>query len=105
MSKELARTSVARRRKGYVEGNTIIFPTALREAIPDLPTCAGRVLMLDSINGDASNSALFGPGVQLKLLAKETGRLAGEFTVLIHLQPEAALALDETLRKLASRTW
>jgi hypothetical protein len=102
MSKELTRTNVARRRWTFEMGNTIGFPTALRDAIPDLPTSVGRVLRLDSINGDASDNQLFGPRVHLKLLAKETGKLTGEFTIRIDLDPKAALALAETLTKLAA---
>jgi hypothetical protein len=99
MSRELTRTTPARRRR-FLETNTIAFPRSLREAIPDL--CDGRVLQLDSINGDASDSA-FGPRVHLKLVAKETGKLTGEFTVRIDLDPGAARALAETLAKLAER--
>jgi len=100
MSSELTRTNVARRRWSF-ETNTIAFPTALRDAIPDLPTCAGRVLKLDSISGDASDSSLFGPRVRLNLVAQETGKLTGEYTVRIDLDPKAALALAETLTRLA----
>jgi hypothetical protein len=105
MSKQLTRTNVTPRRRWTFEmGNTIGFPTALRDAIPDLPTSVGRVLKLDSINADATDSQLFGPRVHLKLLAKETGKLTGEFTVRIDLDPKAALALAETLTKLAAKT-
>jgi hypothetical protein len=100
MSTELTRTNVARRRWSF-ETNTIAFPTSLREAIPDLPTCAGRVLKLDSANGEATDTALFGRRVHLNLIAKETGKLTGEYTVRIDLDPKAALALAETLTKLA----
>ena len=100
VSKELTRTKLARRRRS-LETNTIAFPRALRDAIPDL--CDGRVLKLDSINGDATDSA-FGPRVHLKLVAKETGKLSGEFTVLVDLEPGAARALADTLAKLAGRT-
>jgi hypothetical protein len=100
MSSELTRTNVARRRWSF-ETNTIAFPTALRDAIPDLPTCAGRVLKLDSISGDASDSSLFGPRVRLNLVAQETGKLTGEYNVRIDLDPKAALALAETLTRLA----
>jgi hypothetical protein len=47
------------------------FPRELRQAIPDLHT--GRALELDSINGQSSNTIMFGPLVRLKLLVKETG--------------------------------
>ncbi|HEY1493236.1 MAG TPA: hypothetical protein VGF49_01780 [Candidatus Solibacter sp.] len=103
MSIELTRTTdkVARRRWGF-EANTIAFPRALRDAIPDLPTCAGRVLKLDSISGTPPDSSMFGRRVCLNLVARETGKLTGEYTVRIDLDPEAALALADTLRKLAT---
>jgi hypothetical protein len=102
MSKELTRTQLARRGRRLDMGNTIGFPTALRDAIPDLPTSIGRILKLDSINADATDSQLFGPRVHLKLVAKETGKLSGQFTVRIDLEPQAARALAETLLKLAA---
>ncbi|HUI77328.1 MAG TPA: hypothetical protein VLY24_05415 [Bryobacteraceae bacterium] len=79
--------------------NTMSFPRALREAIPDLH--AGRVLELDSINGRASNTRLFGSQVSLKLVVKETGKLAGEFVVRMDLQVDAARQLAATLTQLA----
>src|ERR1035437_6109890 len=63
MSKQLSRTTVARRgtlRVRLTPYNTVAFPRALREAIPDLPTCVGRVLKLDAIDGQASNTNLYG---------------------------------------------
>ena len=77
------------------------FPRELREAIPDLPTCAGRVLELDSTTGSISRLYPNCPPVQLRMLVKETGKLKGEFVVFIDLQPEAARALAETLTRLA----
>ncbi|MCU1232249.1 MAG: hypothetical protein JWP63_216, partial [Candidatus Solibacter sp.] len=74
---------------------------ALREAIPDLPTCSGRVLKLDSVSGEITESALSGPRVHLTLLACETGKLTGEFPVRVDLDRDAALALAETLTRLA----
>lgn len=35
------------------------------------------------------------------MLVKETGKLNGEFVVVVDLQPEAARALAETLTRLA----
>ena len=75
------------------------FPRELREAISDLHT--GRALYLDSINGDASNTALLGALVELKLVVKETGKLSGQFVIRMDLQPEAARGLAATLIKLA----
>ena len=100
MARELARTTVAPRRRRYAfETNTMAFPSALRNAIPE--ACDGRVLKLDSINGHVVDSPLTGPRVRLRLIAKETGRLTGEFTILVDLEPAAARALAETLTKLA----
>ena len=77
------------------------FPRELRAAIPDLH--AGRILELDSINGRASHTLLFGPLVELKLVVKETGKLSGQFVVRMSLQPDAARELAATLTELAGR--
>lgn len=55
------------------------FPRELRGAIPDLH--GGRVLELDSIKGHASNTAFFGPLVELKLVVKETSKLSGRHSI------------------------
>ena len=81
--------------------NTMAFPRELRAAIPDLH--AGRVLELDSIDGRAANTQLFGPMVELKLLVKETGKLTGEFVVRMGLQADAARRLAATLTQLADQ--
>ena len=104
MSKALARreTRVRRRRVRWEPSlNTISFPRALREAIPDTPTCAGRVLELASTSGAVSRLYPGCPPVELRMLARETGQLTGEFVVVLNLQAEAARALAETLAKLA----
>jgi hypothetical protein len=103
MSKEVARTEApARRRRGWLPStNTMSFPRELRDAIPDLPTCVGRVLQLDSTTGAATNTRLLGPMVRLKMVVKETGKLKGQFVIGMELQAEAARALAETLVKLA----
>jgi hypothetical protein len=103
MAKEVTRKSVPSRRRYLFMGNTMGFPRALRDAIPDLPTCVGRVLQIDSINGDASNTRLLGPRVALKVVVKETGKLKGEFVVRVDLEADAARALSETLGKLADQ--
>ncbi len=82
--------------------NYMSFPRELREAIPDLYT--GRVLELESVNGQASNHPLFGPRVSLKLVVKETGKLAGEFVVRLDLQVDAARKLAATLSQLADQS-
>jgi hypothetical protein len=79
--------------------NTMSFPRELREAIPDLH--AGRALELDSINGQSSNTLMFGPLVQLKLVVKETGNLSGRFVIRMDLQSDAARQLAAELIKLA----
>jgi hypothetical protein len=103
MGKEITRKNAPARRRHLFIGNTISFPRELREAIPDLPTCLGRVLKVDAVNGDASNSRLFGPRVNLRVVVKETGKLKGEFVLRLDLEPEAARALAETLTQLAER--
>ena len=80
--------------------NMMAFPRELRGAIPDLH--GGRVLELDSIDGQASN--FFGPLVALRLVVKETGRLSGQFAIRMHLQIDAARELAATLNKLADTT-
>ena len=75
------------------------FPRELRGAIPDLH--AGRVLELDSINGDTSHTLLLGRLVHLKLVVKETGKLSGKFVVGMTLQVDAARQLAANLTRLA----
>ncbi len=87
--------------RGFRRRNTMAFPRELRDAIPDLH--AGRVLELDSINGQASSGFPFGPPVQLKLVVKETGKLTGQFVVVMGLQVDAARKLASTLTQLADR--
>lgn len=100
MSTEVTRKSAAMRRV-LARRNSIAFPRALRDAIS--PIHDGRVLELDSINGQASNTALFGPLVELKLVVKETGKLRDSFVVLMRLQPDAARKLAATLTDLADQ--
>jgi hypothetical protein len=97
MGNELAQNSNPARR--LERRNYMAFPRELREAIPDLH--AGRALELDSIHGQSSNTLLFGPLVQLKLLVKETGKLRGQFIVRMDLQPDAARKLATELNNLA----
>src|SRR5260370_34402206 len=81
--------------RGLRRRNIMALPRELRRGIPDLH--AGRVLELDSISGQASNTPLFGPLVELKLVVKETGKLTGEFIVRMGLQVDAARKLAATL--------
>jgi hypothetical protein len=104
MAKEVTlRRSLPARRRWVFETNTMGFPRALREAIPDHPTSIGRVLKIDSMNGHATNTTLFGPGVHLKVVVKETGRLKGEFVIRMDLEPTAARTLAATLLTLADQ--
>ena len=102
MSSELIRTDVPVPR-GKLSRNTMAFPRELREAIPDLPTYVGRVLELDSMSAQPSNTNVFGPRVHVKLVVKETGKLHGEFTVRVDLEVESARALAVTLTQLADQ--
>jgi hypothetical protein len=83
--------------------NTMAFPRELREAIPDLPTCVGRVLHLDSITADYSDTQLFGTRVHVSLRVRETGKLKGKYTVRMDLLPEAARQFGEALLRLAGQ--
>ena len=100
MSTQVTRKSAAMRRT-LVRRNSMAFPRALRDAIS--PIHDGRILELDSINGQASNTALFGQLVELKLVVKETGKLKDSFVVLMRLQPDAARKLAATLTELADQ--
>jgi hypothetical protein len=77
------------------------FPRELRQAIPDLH--AGRVLELDSINGRTLDIPEFGPPVELKLGGQETGKLKGQFVVVMGLEIDAARKLAATLTELAEQ--
>ena len=93
---------------GRFNRNRIFFPTALRDAIPDLPTFLGRELTLDSTTGRLTHVPFLpppfnGPRVQLDFVAKETGKLSGQFTIRVDLAPEAARALAETLTRLSNQ--
>jgi prephenate dehydrogenase len=104
MSRELVRAKAPmKRRYSLSTASTMTFPRALREAIPDLPTCVGRVLELSSVAGAVSHHPLFGPRVSLKLGVRETGKLKGQFTVRVDLEAEAAKALAETILRMAEQ--
>ena len=60
MSKQLSRTTVARRYR-LTPYNTIAFPRELRDAIPDLH--GGRVLKLASVTAGVSRAEFFGKHV------------------------------------------
>ena len=100
MSSDLTRKRESMRRTP-ARRNSMAFPRELRDAIPAVHD--GRILELDSINGQASNTPLFGPLVELKLILKETGKLTDSFVLLMRLQPEAARQLSATLSELAEQ--
>ncbi len=102
MSQEIIQSGVPIPR-GKRSTNHIAFPRELRDAIPDLPTCVGRVLKLDSMSAQPVNTRLYGPQVQLKLVTKETGKLTGEYVVRVDLDVDAARALAATLTQLADQ--
>ena len=83
--------------------NRIFLPRALRDAIPDLPTCVGRDLVLDSMSGRVADIFLIGQCIQLELVATETGKLTGKFPLRVSLSVEAARMWAETLTKLADQ--
>jgi hypothetical protein len=100
MSNELTRKNAPIPR-GLYRHNWIAFPRELRAAIPDLH--GGRVLEMEALTGQATNTALMGSLVELKLVVQETGKLRGKFTLLMGLQADAARQLAATLNDLADR--
>jgi hypothetical protein len=101
MPKQIARPATLAKRRWSTSLNTMTFPRQLRDAIPDLPTCVGRMLEIASMDGDVSDLPLSGRRVRLRFTVKETGKLAGEFPVVVELQPAAARTLADNLRELA----
>src|SRR5262249_53370180 len=83
--------------------STMMFPKELRGAIPELPTCSGRVLVLDAMHAEPVMPPWPGPRIHLRLLVKETGKLSGKLPLLMDLEPEAARTLAKTLSELADR--
>ncbi len=83
--------------------NTMTFPAALRDAIPTPDSCGGRVLVLDSIEGQCQHSFEFGKRVLLRFAVRETGKLKGEFDVYADIDVEAARALAQSLEQLAGQ--
>jgi len=88
---------------GRLSPNRLFLPRALREAIPNLPTCIGRDLELEAVSGTVANAIFEGKCIQLELLGAETGKLRGKFPLRISLSVEAARALAESLKKLADQ--
>jgi hypothetical protein len=82
--------------------NTMSFPQELRDAIPELQPCWGRILVLSSIDGDCQHN-LRGRRVGLKFQVEETGKLSGAFPVYADLDVEAARTLAATLLNLVEQ--
>jgi hypothetical protein len=92
--------------------NTIVFPKELRDAIPDY---GSRALVFDSVGGSHSNAPVsisgmigetqfdFGARTQIRLLVHETGKLDGQFTLLVDLDSETTRALGKFLIELADQ--
>jgi len=92
-----------RLRPKWSRHNTMLFPQALREAIPATSGCWGRALELESVNGDCCNSAIYGRRTRLKFVVRETGKLTGVFEVHAQLSLEAARELAKTLTDLVEQ--
>jgi hypothetical protein len=79
----------------------MVFPHALRDAIPgNLPGC-DCALALASVDGE-SGETRFGRRVRLHLHLEETGKLNGKFSVYVDLNLEAARALASTINDLVA---
>jgi hypothetical protein len=79
------------------------FPQALRDAIPTLPRCWGRCLVLRAVTGRAVKDHLLGRRVRIKFQVEESGKLTGKFDVWMDVDPEAARGLARTLNQLADQ--
>ena len=83
--------------------NWVTFPRELRNAIPDLEPCKGRVLQLENADVKVTNTEWTGRRVAMKLTACETGKLTGVFDVWVDLNIDAARALGELLLSAAEK--
>ena len=92
-----------KRRFSLNNASHMTFPRELRDAIPDLPTCVGRVLELSSISGATSAQPALRPAGEPQLGVRETGKLRGQFTVRLDLEAEAAKGLGETILRLTEQ--
>jgi hypothetical protein len=93
--------------------NTIVFPKELRDAIPDY---GSRALVFDSVSGSHSSAPVsisgmigaaqfdFGARTQIRFLVHETGKLDGQFTLLVDLDSETTRALGKFLIELADQS-
>jgi hypothetical protein len=88
-------------RPRWASENGVLFPQALRDAIPgpDLPGC-DRLLVLSSIDAGYVDSILYGRRVELNLRVEESGKLKGAFDLKVHLNLDAARGLAATLQRL-----
>jgi hypothetical protein len=91
-----------RRNAVWALGNSMYFPRALRDAIPDWENSA-RMLTLTNIDGNCSHSQVRGKRVELNFHVEETGKLSGAFHVYADLEIDAARALAATLDELVKR--
>jgi hypothetical protein len=92
--------------------NVIVFPRELREAIPSY---GARALVFDSVSGAQHVSPIsvawmigeklcnFGPRTRTELLVHETGKLDGQFRLLLDLDAATTRALGKFLVDLADR--
>lgn len=92
--------------------NMVIFPRALREAIPEY---GDRALVFDAVTGATDNipAAIAGltgasrfaiaPRAQAKFVVHETGRLDGQYAIWMDLDTETMRALGRFLCDLADR--
>ena len=82
--------------------NLVTLPRSLRDAIPTEPTMVGRVLHLSTIDAGPTHTHR-GPRVQLRLLVEESGKLTGQFPLLVDLDVAAAKQLAASLTGMAAR--
>ena len=100
---ELAPSSDLAVRSKSLWPNTIVFPKELRDAIPDY---GSRALVFDSVSGLHSRLPVpmaDGARAQIGFLVHETGKLNGQFTLLVDLDSETTRALGKFLIELADR--
>jgi hypothetical protein len=87
-----------------------VFPKELRDVIPDY---GSRALVFDQVRGSRSNAPVslsgmigaaqfdFGARAQIRFLVHETGKLNGQFTLLLDMDSETTRALGRFLVELA----
>lgn len=83
--------------------NNIIFPQALRDAIPDHQPSAGRCLKLDSVDAQGAHTDRWGRRVQINFRVCETGKLTGVFDICADMEIEAARALAKLIQDAADQ--